>query len=203
MTKRVKLASSMTETQFDNGYWYANELKDFAKEIGIQSVSKLRKDEIEKSIKHFLRTGKIIKPTKRDLVKIGIKDVEIGLSLNLQITNYTSNKETKQFIVSEAKKIAPDLKEKSGVRYWLNRWREEQLTIGKKITYGDLVKQYIELNQKDGSFERIPSGRYINFLSYFLTTESNSTRPEAIKAWEQLKKLDIPKTYKAWKKHKA
>jgi hypothetical protein len=203
MTKKVHLSSYMTETQFNNGYWYAVELKDFAIELGIPLASKLRKDEIEKSIKHFLRTGNILKPTKRNLTKTGVKDVKIGLSVKLPIINYTCNKETIQFIVSEANKIEPDLKEKSGVRYRLNRWREEQLTNGNKITYGDLVIKYIELNQKDGSFARIPSGRYINFLSDFLTNETNATRPEAVKAWKQLKKIDIPKTYKAWRKHKT
>lgn len=192
----------MTETQFDNGYWYAAELKDFAKEIGIPSASKLRKDEIEKSVKHFLQTGEIKSPTKRDLTKTGVKDVAIGISLKLPIINYTSNKETKEFIVREAKKIAPNLKEKSGVRYRLNRWREEQLTNSIKITYGDLVKQYIKLNQTEGSFSRIPHGRYINFMSDFFAGETNATRSKAVKAWEQLKKLDVPKSYKAWKNHK-
>lgn len=201
MTEKIKLSLSMTEAQFDNGYWYTVELKNFAKEIGIPSVSKLRKDEIEKSIKHFLRTGEIKSPTKRDLSKAGVKDVEMGLSLKLPIVNYTNNKETKGFIVKEAKKIAPDLKEKSGVRYRLNRWREEQLMNGIKITYEDLVKQYIKLNQTEGSFARIPHGRYINFVSDFLAGETNATRSKAIKAWEQLKKLDTPKTYEAWKKH--
>lgn len=202
MTKKAKLSPSMTKTQFDNGYWYVDELKDFAKKIGILSVSKLRKDEIEKSIKHFLRTGKIIRPTKRDLTKTGLKDVETGLSLKLPIINYTNNKETRKFIVSEAKKIAPNLKEESGVRYRLNRWREEQLTKGLKITYGDLVKQYIKSNQTERSFARIPHGRYINFISDFLSDETNATRLKAIKAWGQLKKLGVPKTYKAWKNHR-
>ena len=189
----------MTEEQFDNGYWYSVELKEFAKRIGIPSVSLLRKDELEKSIKHFLRSGKIKVPTKRDLKKTGIKDVEIGLSLELLITNYTNNKETKEFIVNEARKIEPNLKERSGVRYRLNRWREEQFIISKKITYGDLVKHYINLNQSEEAFSRIPSGRYINFLSDFLNEEKCPTRTKAIKAWEQLKKSNTPKTYEAWK----
>jgi len=37
----------MTSTQFDNGYWYATEIKNFAKRIGIPFASKLRKDELE------------------------------------------------------------------------------------------------------------------------------------------------------------
>ena len=38
----------MTLTEFDNGYWYATELKEFAEAIGIPSATKLRKDELEK-----------------------------------------------------------------------------------------------------------------------------------------------------------
>jgi len=34
MTKEANLSPTMTETQFDNGYWYAAELRAFAKEIG-------------------------------------------------------------------------------------------------------------------------------------------------------------------------
>ncbi len=69
MAKNVKLSRSMTEVQFDNGYWYTAELKDFAKEIRIPSFSKLRKDELEDSIKHFLHTGKVKNPTKRKAYK--------------------------------------------------------------------------------------------------------------------------------------
>ena len=61
---RTKLSTVMTVTQFDNGYWYATELQEFAKTIGIASANKLRKDELEKAIKLFLETGKIKSPTK-------------------------------------------------------------------------------------------------------------------------------------------
>jgi hypothetical protein len=115
------------------------------------------------------------------------------------VVHYTSNKQTKEFIVAEAKKIIPSLREKSGVRYRLNRWREEQITLDKEITYGDLVNKYIELNQNEESFARIPHGRYINFVADFLANEKGVTREEAIKNWETLKELDIPKTYKSWK----
>src|SRR6185503_11120656 len=108
----------------------------------------------------------------------------------LPIVNYTSNKVTKSFIEKEALKIAPTLKRKSGARYRLNRWREEQLTNGVRITYGDLVKRYVELNQTEGSFARIPQVRYVNFLAEFLEQEKGATREQGIKAWQQLKKLD-------------
>ena len=199
---KAKLSKSMTVEQFDNGYWYALEIKAFANDIGIPAASKLRKDELEELIKHFLRTGHIKKPTRKTLARSGVRDVEKGLNLKLPVVVYTSNKETKEFIVSEALKIVPNLKRKSGARYRLNRWREEQLDKGVKILYEDLVKQYVKLNQLEGSFPQAPSGRYINFVSDFLAGEKNSTREQAIDAWGQLKKLNIPKNYQAWKKYR-
>src|SRR6187200_1604467 len=77
---KTKLSTSMTWTQFECGYWYATEVKEFAKTIGIPSANKLRKDELEKAIKLFLETGKIKVPTKRSLVTPRTKDVERGLS---------------------------------------------------------------------------------------------------------------------------
>jgi hypothetical protein len=202
MATRTKLSKSMTVAQFDNGYWYATEIKRFSKAIGIPSAMKLRKDELEKAIKLFLQTKRIAIPTKRTLSKSGIRDVEKGLSLKLPVINYTSNRETKDFILREATKLVPDLKGKSGASYRLNRWREEQITKGVKITYADLMKQYITLNQTEERFAHIPSGRYINFLSDFLSSENGATRDQALKAWRELKNLDVPKNYRAWKQHR-
>jgi hypothetical protein len=150
-----------------------------------------------------LKTGKVEIPTKRDLAVAGVKDLEQGLSLTLPVSVYTSNKETKNFLEREALKLAPGLKKKSGARYRLNRWREEQLTKGVRLTYGDLVREYVRLNQIEQPFARIPHGRYINFVSDFLATEKDSTREQAIQAWEKLKELDIPKTYLAWVKARS
>jgi hypothetical protein len=145
----------------------------------------------------FLRTGKTELPTKRSLLKTGIKDLDRGLNLKLRIKNYTSNRETKGFIVEQARFIAPDLREKSGVWYRLNRWREEQITSGKHPTYGGLVRQYVALNKTE-RFERIPHGRYINFVADFLKADKRATRAVAIAAWRELKELDIPKDFKSW-----
>jgi hypothetical protein len=149
ITKKVKLSASMTLTEFDNGYWYASELRDFAKTIGIPFANRLRKDELENAIKLFLETGKIESPNKRTLSVPGIKDVDVGLRLDLPVEVYTNDKRTKDFLEKEAQKI--------------------------------------------------PHGRYINFLSDFLKAEQGATREQAIKAWEELKTLDIPKNYRSWK----
>jgi hypothetical protein len=200
---KKKLSRSMTLTQFDNGYWYANQLKEFAKTIGVPSASKLRKDELEKAIRLFLQTGKIESPTKRALSTPGVKDVERGLSLDLPVVVYTNDNETKSFLEREALKLAPDLKRRSGARYRLNRWREEQLSNGVKLTYGGLVKEYIRLHEIKERFAQIPHGRYINFMSDFLASEKGATRAQAIKAWEKLKTLDAPKNYRSWVKSQS
>jgi SAP domain-containing new25 len=191
------LSPTMTVRDFENGYWYLDQLKNFAECIGIPAAKKLRKDELEKAITAFLRTGNAALPTKRSLRRTGRKDVERGLNLKLRIENYTSNRETKDFIVRHARMIAPDVCQRSGVWYRLNRWREEQITSGEHPTYGDLIRQYIILNQMP-RFERVPHGRYINFVADFFAADKRATRAEAIAAWKELKHLDVPKDYLSW-----
>ena len=171
----------------------SRQLKAFAERIGIPAAKKLRKDELEMAIVGFLRTGKAALPTKRTLRKTGVKDVERGLNLRLRIEHYTSNRETKDFIVEQARMMAPDVREKSGVWYRLNRWREQQITSGKHPTYGDLVRQYIALN-KMKRFEKAPHGRYINFVADFLAADKHATRAKAIAAWKELKDSTTPRT---------
>ncbi len=197
MSRRPTLSASMTVSQFENGYWYATQLKDFGETIGIPSARRLRKDELERAIKSFLVTGKAKNRTRRDLSTSGIKDVERGLSLELDVVRYTNDRETKSFLDREAQKYVPGLKRKSGVRYRFNRWREEQLVKGVKLTYRDLVEAYVRLNQT-GKFAQIPYACYINFMSDYLAAEKGATRVQALKAWKTLKTLDAPKTYRGW-----
>jgi hypothetical protein len=193
----------MTLRDFENGYWYREQLKDFAGRIGIPAATKLRKDELEKAIVVFLRTGKAALPTKRSLLRPGLKDVERGLHLKSRIEHYTSNRETKDFIIEQGRRMAPDVRMKSGVWYRLNRWREEQITSGARPTYGDLVRQYIALNGMP-RFDRVAIGRYyIYFVADFLAADKTATRAEIIAAWNELKKLDVPKDYASWVKARA
>jgi len=191
----------MTVREFENGYWYVYDLKDFGGRIGIPGSAKLRKDELERAILAFLHTGAIKLPTKRALRKRGIKDLERGLSLHLRIEHYTSNRQTKDFIIRQARKAWPEVREKPGVWYRLNRWREEEVTQGNHPTYGDLVRQYIVLNKIE-RFEKIPHGRYVNFVAEFLAAEK-STRADAITAWKELKSMDVPKNYTSWVKERS
>jgi hypothetical protein len=187
----------MTLSEFENGYWYATELQDFGKRIGIPSAKKLRKDELERAIKSFLVTGTARNPTKRKLSVSGMRDSERGLSLKLDVVRFTNDPATKAFLDQEARKCIPGFSRRSGVRYRFNRWREEQLARGARLTYGDLVEEYIRLNQID-RLDRVPYACYVNFLSDFFAAEENATRGQAIRAWKKLKSLDAPKTYEAW-----
>jgi hypothetical protein len=194
----------MTERQFDHGYWYANELKSFARKLGIRRPSAMRKDQLEASIKSYLRTGRLrAEPgpaiSVRNMAK---RDFELGLRADLAVTRYTSNEVTKAFILAEARKVQPDFVQKSGTRYLLNRWREEQLATGRKLTYGDLARQALALNRTKSGPLRLEHGRYINFISDFLRDDPGARHREAVRAWHQVKKSNGPKTFAAWKKHR-
>ena len=49
-----KLSAAMSLRAFDNGYWYAAELRAFAIKMRIPSASTLRKDQLEAAIKKLL-----------------------------------------------------------------------------------------------------------------------------------------------------
>ena len=195
---RRRLSPTMTLRQFDQGYWYATEIKAFARVLGLAAAHKLRKDEIEKVIRHFLTYGRLTSPTKRDFSRSGVKDVERGLRLNQHVNLYTNDHETKAFLEQEARMLDPTFTRRSGARYRLNRWREAQLMRGRRITYRDLVKEYVRLNRPDTTYERIPSGRYINFLSDFLAANPGAGMAAAVRAWKKVKRMDLPKNYRAF-----
>ncbi len=152
MNNSKKLHNIKTLDEFERGYWYAIDLKQFAKEIGVANGNKLRKDQLEAVIKSYIQTGYIPDEyakasTKKAGTKTGAKKSKGDrLALNTVIQHYISNKETKAFIVAEAHKRCPELPKKSGVWYWINRWREAQLDKQQPITYEDLVKQFVALS---------------------------------------------------------
>jgi hypothetical protein len=192
-----RLSKRMSLQAFENGYWYLADLVAFGKELGLHAAHRMRKNELEGSIKTFIRTGRLPRTTRSKRATAGAKDLDQGLALDLRISSYTSNRQTKTFIARAAQRKTPGIKEKSGVWYRLNRWREAEVEK-RAVTYGDLVDQYIALNSLE-RFERIPHGRYINFVADFLAADKGVSRAGAIAAWKQLKKMEAPKTYASWK----
>jgi hypothetical protein len=196
--RKRKLSPAMTLRAFDNGYWYAAELRAFAVQMGIRSASKLRKDQLEAAIKDLLFAEGVKVAAIAATPKQGPRDVDLGLRLDLPVVHYMSNQETKLFIEREAAKIQPGFKRASGTRYLLNRWREEQIAAGRKITYRDLVLQAIALNESKRGPLRIEHGRYMNFISDYMADNKGVSHDDAVRAWHEVKAMDAPKTYAAW-----
>ena len=44
------LSPTMTVREFENGYWYVDELRDFGGRIGVPGAARLRKDKLERAI---------------------------------------------------------------------------------------------------------------------------------------------------------
>ena len=196
--KKRRLSPGMTLRAFDNGYWYAAELREFAVIMKIPFASKLRKDQLETAIKDLLFADGAKVETISVTPKQGPRDVDRGLHLDLPVVHYTSNKETKLFIEREAAKIRPGFQRASGTRYLLNRWREEQIAASRRITYRDLVLQAIALNESKRGPLRIEHGRYINFIADYMADNNGAAHGDAVKAWYKVKAMDAPKTYAAW-----
>jgi len=196
--RKRTLSASMTLRAFDNGYWYAEELREFAIKMRIPLASKLRKDQLEAAIKDLLFAEGAKIAAISVTPKPGPRDVDRGLRLDLPVVHYTSNKETKLFLEREAAKIQPGFKRASGTRYPLNRWREEQIAAGRRITYRDLVRQAIALNASKRGPLRIEHGRYVNFISDYMANNRGASHDDGLRAWHEVKAMDAPKTYAAW-----
>ena len=121
---------------------------------------------------------KAFKLKNRTRAKSNLKTgrIDLGLKTSLPIIHYTSNRQTEDFIKSEACKLMPELKVKSGVWYRLDRWRDEQITAERKITYGDLIKQFVHLNEIDTEFEKIAVVHQLPFGFFRKRTQSIESR---------------------------
>ena len=188
----------MTITEFENTYWYTSELKALAKSLKIPVDSKIRKDQLEALIIQFLKTGTV---NQKNRFRSKSRDRDI-LNNHTYVENFSNKKETWEFIQSEMDKRVPGLKPKSGAKYWLNRWIENKLSDGEKITYNDVICEYIRLNKIEGKLPQIPSCKFNNFISDYLANEKNATREDALDAWTKLKDMKVKKDYITWKKNK-
>jgi hypothetical protein len=189
----------MSVAEFDAGYFYATDLKAFAREIGI-SVGNFRKTELEDLIREFLATGNV--PVKKPVLprKSGADRDE--LAANVAVINYVGDKKTKQFLLELVAQTGGDLKNKSGQWYWLNDWRRQQQANDRSFTYQDLADHLHSLMTTKGRLPQIPSARMNNFITDFYSDPQNSDIPRAdvLKAWEWLKTKPDPKTYQDYKR---
>ena len=186
----------MTIKDFENKYWYMSELKALAKSLEIPFDSRTRKNQLEKIIIQFLQTGTV---NQKNCFRHKSRNKDI-LNNSSCVENFSNKKETWDFIQSEMNKRFPELKPKSGAKYWLNRWIENKLSHGEKIPYEDVICEYIRLNKTEGKLPQIPSCKFNNFISDYLANEKNAARADALTAWTTLKDMKVKKDYITWKK---
>lgn len=198
-----KLHKNMTLEEFEQGYFYAKDLKAFAKELGL-AVGTLRKNEVEDHIRAWL-SGDRNAPLPQNTPNRRTSGSRDTLSPKSPVVNYVSDKATKTFLKQEIHKRTPDLKDKSGQWYWLNDWRKEQIRNNRSITYQDLIDRLYELMTTKGRMPRIPSTRFNNFITDFLSDPANqgAARQQAMAAWEELKSLPVQKNYQEYKRYLA
>lgn len=192
-----KLRPLMSVEEFDNGYYYASDLKVFARQLGI-AVGRRHKLEMETLIRDFLRTG--IAPLAKPELGRRRGEERDKLAAETIVQTYVDDRSTKAFLLDLVHARAPSVKDKSGQWYWLNSWRRTQLQSGANITYTDLADRLVELMCTEGRLPRIPSARFNNFITDFRADPVNKGqgRTEAVAAWEYIKSVPGPKTYEAY-----
>ncbi len=191
---RVSLTKGISVEEFDSAYFYADDLKQFAREIGIV-VGNFRKLELEDQIREYLQTGRVSERRSVPNRRTGAPRDELAADRPVQ--NYVDDKSTKTFLLDLVAMKDPDVRPKSGQWYWLNDWRRSQLASGTRITYGDLARRLLELMRTKGRLPQIPSARMNNFITDFLQDPINRNVPrkDILREWERLKAHPGPKTY--------
>lgn len=192
------LHKKMSLNEFESGYFYAKEIRSFAKTLGI-TTENLKKNEIEIHIKACLFGDATPLPVAIPNRKN--KSSRDLLTIDTPVINYVSDKKNKNFLLAETEKQFGKLADKSGQWYWINSWRKERILNGVHLTYHDLVLRLAELKQHQGRLPQIPSARMNNFISDYIADSDNQGKgkDEALKAWYELKASKIPKNYQAYK----
>ena len=193
----AKLRASMSVKEFDDNYFYAADIKAFARQLGI-AVGRRRKPELEALIRDFLRTGVV--PPAKPMPDRRSGEGRDRLAAETVVRAYVDDRRTKTFLRDLVHAHAPSLRDKSGQWYWLNEWRRTQLQAGQRITYADLGNRLLGLMRSEGRLPRIPAARFNNFVTDFKADPANKdkSRADAVAAWERIKSVPGPKTYEAY-----
>src|SRR5689334_9326201 len=109
---RQRLSRSMTLEEFDNGYWYATELKAFAHALGIRGASAMRKDQLESAIRSLIsgKRGAFDSAQPPRAAKNVPPDTARPLTMARRIVRYNNDRTTKDFLERQTKKLAPDVR---------------------------------------------------------------------------------------------
>ena len=189
----ARLHPTMSAADFDAGYYYAAELKFFARELGL-TVGNFRKIELEDLIREFLTTG--VLPKRRPVMPRKAGAERDNLTADTRVVNYVGDKKTKAFLLELVHASAPGLGDKSGQWYWLNDWRRKKQEQQARFTYQDIADHLRGLRQTKGRLPQIPSARRNNSITDFNADRANSGtgRDAATEAWMSLTAQPGPNT---------
>ena len=84
----ARLHPTMSAADFDAGYYYAAELKFFARELGL-TVGNFRKIELEDLIREFLTTG--VLPKRRPVMPRKAGAERDNLTADTRVVNYVGD----------------------------------------------------------------------------------------------------------------
>lgn len=181
-----KLTKNIQINDFLDYYWKKDELIAFCVRHGLGS--KGSKEELEKKIVLFLKTGK--KPQTIRRSNFPQKDSEQEIKVNTKVVHYKNDQNTRDFFISQI-----------GISFRFNGYLREfakSLQDGSK-TYGDLVEGYKKsLKEKNTTIDK--QFQFNQFQRDFFANENNATRNDCLQAWDKVKKAKGPSNYQTYKK---
>lgn len=186
---RPDLTKDISIEKFKDFYWLKEELQSFCRENGLSATgSKL---ELFDRIETFLQTGEIKKPIRKSRVN---KNVELQVDLTLE-TVITENHRCSQDVRAFFKTVIPTFHFSTYIQNYFKNNVEK--------TYHDVVKAWYEEEErkKDPSYKKNigPQFEYNQFIRDFFADQKNKgkSRVEAIKAWNEIKKLSGSNKYES------
>ncbi len=184
---RPNLTKDINVESFKNFYWLKEELQSFCRENGLSATGS--KIEISDRIETFIQTGEIKKPIRK--VKVNKKlEPQVDLTLDTVITeDHRCSQHVRAFFKTVISK------------FHFSTYIQEYFKNNVGKTYRDVVNAWYaeEERKKDPSYEKKigPQFEYNQFIRDFFADPKNQgkSREEAIKAWNEIKKLSGSNKY--------
>lgn len=185
---RPDLTTNISVDDFHNFYWLKAELQTFCKKNGISTSGS--KNEISDRIAVFLETGEIQKPMrKRNTSSKKVKLEDLSLD-----TVITQDHRCSQVVRAFFKTEIPNFHFSTYIQNYFKK------NVGK--TYRDVVDAWYEEEErkKDPNYKK-EIGKQFEYnqftRDYFADSKNkDKKREDAVKAWNEIKKLPGSNTYK-------